>query len=271
MNSDLLNLEILTARPPEGVPVRPTPLVFLHGAFAGAWCWSERFLPYFATLGYRCYAPSFRGHGDSDGQAQLDRYGIADYVSDLASVVRDLDVSPMLIGHSMGGFVAMKYAETREVAGLALLASVPPGGLIGPSMSLATWNPMLMFEIGMAQAGAPGAVSMSGLRQALFSDRVPPERVERYMPQMGGESSRAVAEMHGTIRVDPNRLRGRIPLCVMGAQEDGLIPPAFIRSTARQLGVEATILDRAGHGMMLDETWQATADALARWMRANDI
>lgn len=271
MPTDTLNLEILAVRPPENVTPHPIPVVFLHGAFAGAWCWAERFLPYFASLGYRCYAPSFRGHGGSDGRADLDRFGIQDYVADLASVVADLDCPPFLVGHSMGGFVAMKYAESHTVAGLALLASVPPGGLVGPSLSLAAWNPMLMFEIGMAQAGAPDADSMTGLRQALFSNRVSPNDVEKYMPQMGGESSRAVTEMHGAVRVDPTRLKGRIPLCVLGAREDGLIPPAFIRSTARQLGVEATILERAGHGMMLNENWRTTADTLAQWMRGHDI
>lgn len=271
MTSDTLNLEILAVRPPEGVTPRETPVVFLHGAFAGAWCWAERFLPYFATLGYRCYAPSFRGHGGSDGQRSLDSFGIQDYVADMASLARDLDTPPLLVGHSMGGFVAMKYAESCPVAGLALLASVPPGGLIGPSMSLAAWNPMLMFELGMAQAGAQSAVGLNGLRQALFSDRVSPGKAAQYMPRMGGESSRAVAEMHGTVRVDPTRLKGRIPICVLGAREDGLIPPAFVRSTARQLGVEAAILDRTGHGMMLDDSWQTTADTLARWMRGHDI
>jgi non-heme chloroperoxidase len=36
-------LEILEARPPGG---GGRPLLFVHGAFAGAWCWSRHFLPY---------------------------------------------------------------------------------------------------------------------------------------------------------------------------------------------------------------------------------
>ena len=27
------------------------PLLFVHGAFSGAWCWAERFLPFFARVG----------------------------------------------------------------------------------------------------------------------------------------------------------------------------------------------------------------------------
>lgn len=266
-----LDLEILAVRPPEGVAPKSTPLVFLHGAFAGAWCWAERFLPTFAALGYTCLAPSFRGHGGSGGKARLNQTGIAEYVADLASVAGDLPAPPVLIGHSMGGFVAMKYAERNPIAGLALLASVPPAGLMGPSMSLALWNPMLMAEIGMVQAGRPDAMSLEGLRTALFSKRVPAALVETYLPRMGGESARAVAEMHGVVQVDPSKIRGKIPILVLGAKEDGLIPPAYIRSTARQLGTTAMILPESGHGMMLDESWPTAATRVAEWLVAHDM
>ncbi|RLC08454.1 MAG: alpha/beta hydrolase, partial [Deltaproteobacteria bacterium] len=39
------------------------PILFIHGAFAGAWCWEEYFLPYFADHGYESHALSLRGHG----------------------------------------------------------------------------------------------------------------------------------------------------------------------------------------------------------------
>lgn len=32
---------------------RPIPLLFVHGAWHAAWCWDERFLDYFADVGYR--------------------------------------------------------------------------------------------------------------------------------------------------------------------------------------------------------------------------
>lgn len=35
---------------------RPVPVVFVHGAWHGAWCRAERFLPNFARHGYAAYA-----------------------------------------------------------------------------------------------------------------------------------------------------------------------------------------------------------------------
>src|SRR6202008_4139991 len=41
------------------------PVLFVHGAWHGAWCWDEHFLDFFAAKGYRSLAVSLRGHGKS--------------------------------------------------------------------------------------------------------------------------------------------------------------------------------------------------------------
>src|SRR5689334_18609316 len=87
----------------------PAPLLFVHGAWHAAWCWEEYFLNYFADRGYRASAVSLRGHGKSTTPKPLRSCSLADYVDDIESVVESLPVRPVLIGHSMGGFVVQKY------------------------------------------------------------------------------------------------------------------------------------------------------------------
>ena len=55
------------------------PLLFLHGAFSGAWCWKENYLDYFASQGFECLALSLRGHGESKSHMPLDRLSLRDY------------------------------------------------------------------------------------------------------------------------------------------------------------------------------------------------
>ena len=38
------------------------PLLFLHGAWHGAWCW-ENFLDFFTREGFVCHALDLEGHG----------------------------------------------------------------------------------------------------------------------------------------------------------------------------------------------------------------
>ncbi len=154
-DAEVQGIEVLVSHPPEGIPRRETPLLFVHGAFAGAWCWAEHFLPWFAARGYDSYALSLRGHGGSAGHDDLHSFGIQDYVKDLASIVEDFDVPPVLVGHSMGGFVCMRYLEQAEAAGLVLMASVPPTGLTAPALSVALWNPALWRDISLIRAMIP--------------------------------------------------------------------------------------------------------------------
>jgi pimeloyl-ACP methyl ester carboxylesterase len=50
-----------------------------------------------------------RGHGASEGRDRIRWHSIADYVSDVAQVAGQLSRSPVVIGHSMGGFTVQKY------------------------------------------------------------------------------------------------------------------------------------------------------------------
>ena len=60
-----MHLEVVTHTPKTAM--RSTPLLFVHGAWHGAWCWEENFLPYFAQAGYHSHALDLRGHGKSGG------------------------------------------------------------------------------------------------------------------------------------------------------------------------------------------------------------
>ena len=63
---------------------------------------------------------------------------------------------------------------------------------------------------------------------------------------------------------------GRLPIQVLGADHDVLIPPAFVRATGRSLGVEAEILENVGHGMMLGRTSEKPARRVLEWL-ASDV
>jgi pimeloyl-ACP methyl ester carboxylesterase len=106
----------------------PAPLLFVHGGEHAAWCWDENFLDYFAARGYRAVALSLRGHGASPNSAPPRSCSIADYVSDVGAVAYQLPHNPVVIGHSLGGFVVQKYLESHATPAAVLIASAPPQG-----------------------------------------------------------------------------------------------------------------------------------------------
>lgn len=78
-----MKLEMISKVPP--INPQPTPLLFVHGAWHGAWCWDVHFLDYFAQHGFAAHAVSLRGHGNSEGRSKLRGTRIADYVQDVAA------------------------------------------------------------------------------------------------------------------------------------------------------------------------------------------
>ncbi len=248
------------------VPAAPaaTPLLFVHGAFTGAWCWQEHFLPFFAEAGYAAYALSLSGHGGSHTKTPLDSLSIADYVADVARVAAELPAPPVLVGHSMGGFVVQKYLEQHAAAGVALVCSVPPQGLMSAAFGMMFSRPGLFKELNSLMGG--GRVALESLRDALFAQPVEMADLARYYRWAQPESHRAIWDMTLFGLPHPGRMR-RAPLLVLGAEHDHLIPPSLVEMTARTYGVEAEIFPAMGHGLMLERDWRQPAERLLRWLR----
>lgn len=255
------DLEVL-ARTPSGTSRQP-PLLFVHGAYAGAWCWEEHFLPFFAEGGYASHALSLTGHGGSRGRERLDHLSIADYVADVAEVAARLPAPPVLIGHSMGGFVVQKYLERHTAAGAVLMCSVPPQGLMSAAVGVMFSRPALFMELNNLMAGGRGAAE--SLREALFAQPVGIDDLKRFLRASQPESHRAIWDMMMFDLPHPSRMHS-VPMLVLGAEFDHLMPASTAKMTAQRYGVEAEIFPGMGHGLMLERDWRKVAQRILDWL-----
>ena len=122
IQTERLNIHYETAGAGQNV------LVLVHGNFA-SWRWWQ---PVFDRLpaNYQAYALDLRGCGDTDHPD--DGYTIEQLTDDLYAFATKLGLPPFhLVGHSLGGAVAMQFAlEYPElVKTLLLVAPAPDGGL----------------------------------------------------------------------------------------------------------------------------------------------
>ena len=117
-----------------GEPQNP-PIVLVHGGSAHAHWWDHIAIE--LAQKYRVIALDLRGHGDSSWPAPPS-YEIDDYVADLTAFVVALRLPPLvLIGHSLGGLIALAYAA-RHSATLRALIVVDMGPRSRPSRVVAT-------------------------------------------------------------------------------------------------------------------------------------
>ncbi len=266
----MTSLEILSRKARRESP--RTPVLFVHGAYVGAWCWEENFLDWFAERGFPAYAVSLRGHGASAGRERLNDFGLADYAEDVALAAAQLPRPPVLIGHSMGALVVQKLLERVAEAGAApadvvpaliLACPVPAYGLLPSTVSLAFTRPSLFAGLNAVASG--GRASPQVLGEALFGALPDPEQLARCYRRMQGESRRALLDMTGWGLPSPWRGK-RPPMLVIGAGRDALIPAAEAQGTARLLGSEFRLLPGLGHALMLDSGWRSAAQAIADWL-----
>ena len=119
--------------PPSG-PDAPAPLVLLHGWMDVSASW--QFMVDALAPGRWVVAPDWRGYGPSrQAGAQPDSYWFVDYLADLDFLLQHISPGrPVdLVGHSMGGNVAMTYSGLRperirrlvNVEGFGMPASRP--------------------------------------------------------------------------------------------------------------------------------------------------
>lgn len=239
------------------------PIVLIHGAWHGAWCWEDNFLEYFSQNGWEVHAVSLRGHGSSDGRRRLRWSSISDYVDDVAQVVSSLDHPPILIGHSMGGFVTQKYLESHEAAGAVLLASVPPSGTWRFNLRLIRRHPLIWLTANLLLWLYPIVQSPDLVREWFFSPGVPQEAIARHHVRLQNESYRAALDMLVLDLPKPHLVN--TPIAVLGGENDQMFAVSEFVSTARAYGVEAKIFPAMAHNMMSDPEWKSVAAWIVEW------
>lgn len=255
-----MKLEIITKVPK--CKTNKPPLLFVHGAFHGAWCWSEYFLPYFAGKGYHAIALSLRGHGLSEGHEHLHKHSLLDYVDDVTQVVNQLDQLPVLIGHSMGGAIVQKYLELSGCRGKAavLMASPPPERVFISSLvnacirPLVYWKFMKYYRFGILPAPIELFLSKETLKL----------KGKEYVHQLQPESRRIMQDFIN-FSIDNQKIIN-IPLLVLGAENDKLSRSKTNYEISKFYGAEVEIIPNIAHDMMIDKNWCSVADNILKWL-----
>ena len=261
-----MNLEVISRKPEQ--PAHPNPLLFIHGAWHGAWCW-ENFLPYFAGQGYEVHALSVRGHGNSAGREKIRWFSPREYVADVAQVVNSLGQPPILIGHSMGGYLVQKYLETNNVPAGVLLASIPVSGIFGMLLRFMKRRPWATIKTLVLMNPWYLVNSPELTKEGFFSDNFPDDEIRRMFPNIQPESFRFAIETTWLSLPKPGKVR--TPLLVLAAEKDRVFSMAEQRATARAYHTEVHVFSDVAHDMMLEQGWQPVADKIIQWLKGRGL
>jgi pimeloyl-ACP methyl ester carboxylesterase len=238
-------------------PTNPNPetYVLVHGAFAGAWTWSD-VSQRLEAAGHVPIAIDLPAHGDDQtpvAEATLDSY--------TARVVAELDAASepvVLVGHSMGGLVVSQAAEARpdKVKKLVYLAAflVPDGTSLLVAAGMDTESQLAGFLV----PGDEGTVTLAtdGITGAFCSD-CSPDQANAIADHLRPEPlAPFTTEIHTTMDN-----WGRVPRVYIETLQDRAIGPMQQKSFHEALPCERVLSIDAGHCPFLTRPAEV-ADAL---------
>lgn len=251
-------LSLTVAKPSS--PTRP-PVLFLHGIFAGAWCfesWQRRF----AAAGHPAWALDLRGREGSRPVRDIGRVTLQEYADDALEAANMIG-RPLVIGHSMGGLLAQAVAQEDASAATVLICSAPPRGI-----SLVT--PRLVIRQLRHLPALLASRPINGSRaehEALTLHRMPPQEAEEVFARFIPDSGRVARDISlGALAIDADRIR--TPMLVLVAGDDRFVAPRVGYALARRYRAE--LLDYADHAhfMIAEPGWERVADDVISWLGA---
>ncbi len=238
-----------------------TPLFFQHGAWHGAFCW-EDFMGYFASLGYEVHAVSLPGHGGSSLSRQnVNRYSVRDYVDCLGAEIEKVSPRPVLVGHSMGGFLTLRYLESHPLPAAVLVASVPHGGVLpfmGRMFRRHFRASVRMFATNHCVMATPE------MARDMFLSADTGIDLEAFHGRLCAESMWVAMEL--TFRPGARPERVTSPTFVLAAERDACFSIREQEGLAKVLNAKYELLTGTAHNIMMEPKWREAADRIDAWI-----
>jgi pimeloyl-ACP methyl ester carboxylesterase len=240
-------------------------LLLLHGMMLSSDIWVHQFTDLAAR--HRVVAVDLRGHGRSTAGNRP--WTIETMADDLRAVVDALDLRRcLLVGHSMGGMVALALAQDvaderrlERFCGVVVVSS-SPGPLVRlpgwPSLSKATapaWRRALLMVERAGAAVPSDDVRWWMMRLGFGPEPVPAQVrfVEQLQEAMPMGSFARLAPMLGGVDLSPGLADVDLPVLVVVGSRDRLVGPRHARRTVDAVAQAQLVeLPRCGHMPMLE-------------------
>ena len=235
-----------------------SPVLLLHGLASDAETWDRALVP-LAERGLNPIALDLIGHGRSDKPAHS--YLLPDFAESVVAAMDALSIaSATIVGHSLGGAIAMTIADQaplrcdrlvlvsagglgREVHAVLRAASLP----IAPAVLRAVTRPRLRRLYGRPQVHRALRLTPDNLANL--------RRAGRALGSAEGQASffaslRGVIEFRGQRGsfIDMDKLSAQRPTLLLWNERDPVIPVAHAHAAAAHLpGSRLVVLPGGGH------------------------
>ena len=272
-------------------------------------------MQHFASLGYPVVAFSWRGTGGTpaaEGQTKVqagqhgqDLQSVLDALPRLLVYPKEKEIKPILVSHSFGGIVVMKYLEglyeeeadnskpSDLFSGIVSMCSVPPSGNGKMTMRFLKRSLVDSYKITVGFAAKKAITDANLCRELFFGGTkkaqedgtiedygVSDADLTRYQSYFKRDTV-ATIDLLDLAKKLPSKhvdgegrapFAGDMPPClVVGGSDDFIVDLEGNTETAKYYGLEAPLIVDSPHDVMLGAKWRNAADALHQWIQSKVV
>ena len=248
------------------------PLYFIHGMWSTPAVWAG-FRARFETTSYVTHAACLPYHDRAPERAPAPELGmltVQDYIDHIIADIARLPTVPIIVGHSLGSFLAQAVATRINPPALILLSPAPSAttGALKPTSLRAIWG--VIRHWGWWKS--PTLLDDAGARYGVYNG-VPPEVADAEIKALVWDSGRVLFELSlpglakaPAATIHFNQLT--MPTLIIGGADDRITPPAVARATARAIGssVDYHELPDTGHWLFDGAIATKVGDLIESWL-----
>lgn len=227
-------------------------LLFLHGVGGSHAVW-DRQLPHFAACGHRVAAWDQPGYG---GRPLVEPYDLERIAEALRQEIESLGGGPaVLVGHSMGGFVAQEgYARFPQlIRALVLCFTSASFGGVGSDFA----KQFIAARIGPLDEGRSMADIAARIMPTMRGAKSAPEGIgqaERIMAAVPPQTYRKAVTLLTTFDRRAQLPEIRVPTLLVAGSDDRTAPATVMERMAAKIpGAEFVTLAGCGHLGPMDQ------------------
>ncbi len=239
-------------------------LVFIHGVYHDSWAFDE-FKNSFLHRGYPCSLVDLRGHKTEPRVKPNSQVGYKEYLADVADTLDEIEGGKVLIGHSLGGLLALSLSERKDVMGNVLISTPLPAAVRNKQLRLVAEHPINSTRFLLTGNAA------SLYHDTRFTDRY-------FFSKYTSNQAKASAHQRIHRQHEPAQLfrdvmklkfesSGRaLPTLIVLGSEDPTVNSSVGVQLQRLTNGTIVTVPQAGHDIMLEDTSEVAANAILKWL-----
>jgi pimeloyl-ACP methyl ester carboxylesterase len=256
----------------------PETIVLIHGFWVTPRSW-EHWIDYYQQRGHRVLAPAYPGfevevEALNNDTSPIEALTVPAIIDHLEAVIGELELPPILIGHSAGGaFTQILLDRGFGAAGVAMNSAPTEGVKVVPLSQIKASFPVLKNPANRHKAVGLTHEQWHYTFTNTFSEDESRALYERYHIPASGRIfwSSALANIHpGHHDTYVNyKNADRAPLLFISGSEDHLMPPKIQQSNAKHYRADGTVTEvkefEGPHLLPAQDGWEEIADYALDW------